>query len=159
MLPPSSSPLATSTLPSSAPDGWVLQRVYCGGADHLELVRSGCIGVLPVGLTPSDDTDRPCLKRLAPLSAALTAAAADMRGHTLCDYGSLSSTKTRSVMCEVVNHDLRLWLNELILFALSSRLTVVPPPPDAVCAMPPVPALGRRRPSAWGGGGKTPEDR
>ena len=77
-------------------------------ADRLQLVRSAFIEVLSVGQLPSVDADRPCLEWLAPLSAAFSSASADLRTHTLCNYASLSSAKARTVMCEMVSHDLRL---------------------------------------------------
>ena len=59
--------------------------------------------VLSVGLSPAADADRPCLERLALLSAAFTAA--DLRTHTLCNYFSFSTAKAGKVVCEMVNHD------------------------------------------------------
>ena len=97
----------------------------------------GCL--LSVRLLPSLDADRPCLERLAPLSAAFSTASAHLRTHTLCNYASLSSAKARTVMCEMVNHDLRLWANDLMRFALTSQPPVVPPPPDTAFAVPPLP--------------------
>ena len=52
-------------------------------ADSVKLVWSALIGVLSVGLPQSDDTGRPCLEWLFPLSAAFTAASADLRTQTL----------------------------------------------------------------------------
>ena len=120
--------------------------------DRLELVRSALIRVLSVGLLPSVNADRPCLERLAPLSAAVTTTSADLCTHTLCNYASLSSAKARSVMCEMVNHDLRLWVNELIRFDLTSQPPAVPHPPDTVFAVPPLPACGRTPAFCRGGG-------
>ena len=56
-------------------------------------------------------------------------------------------------MCEMVNHDLRLWVNELMRFALPSQPPVVPPPPDTVFAVPPLPAFSRMSTCFQGGGG------
>ncbi|MEP5245426.1 MAG: hypothetical protein ABJ111_00040, partial [Alphaproteobacteria bacterium] len=129
-----------------APDGCLMV------ADRLELVRSALIGVLSVLLSPSAAADRPYLERLAPLSSAVSSASADLRTQTLCNYASLSNAKARSVMCEMVNHDLRLWVNDLMRFALSSQPPLVPPPPDTMFAVPPLPAFGRTSAFCHGGG-------
>ena len=55
-------------------------------------------------------------------------------------------------MCEMVNHDLRLWVNYLMRFALTSQPPVVPPPPDMAFAVPPLPAFGRTSAFCQGGG-------
>ena len=99
-------------------------------ADRLDVVSSALIGVLSVGLVPSVDADRPCLERLAPLTAAFSSASADLRTHTLCNYASLSSAKASSVMWEMANHDLRLWVNDIMRFALTSQPPMVPHPLD-----------------------------
>ena len=121
-------------------------------ADHLELVPSALIGVLSVGLSQSNDADRSCMWRLSPLSAALTAASADLRTHTLSTYTSLSSGRARRVMCEVVVHDPRLQVNEIVRFVLSNQPPVAPPALDTVFAMPSVPAPGRTPTFCRGGG-------
>ena len=46
-------------------------------------------------------------------------------------------------MCEMVNHDLWLWVNDLMRFALTSQPPVVPPPQYTAFAVPPLPAFGR----------------
>lgn len=121
-------------------------------ADRLELVRSALVGVLSVGLSQTAEADPPCPERLAPLSATFTAASADVRTHTLCNYTSLSSAKGKRVMCDMVNHDLRPWVNELRRFTLRNQLPVVPPPPDTMLEQPPIPVSDCASTFCRGGG-------
>ena len=147
VLPPSSPPLATSTLPSSDPGRTAPPRGVIMIANRPELVRSAHIGVLSVGLSPSDGVDRPWLERQAPLSACFTEASADLWTHTLCNRTVLIACRAprRGALCaRWSNRDLRLiWVNELIRFALRGQPPAVPPPPDTVFAIPPVPATSR----------------
>lgn len=45
-------------------------------------------------------------------------------------------------MSGTVNGDLRVWEIDLIRFAQQNRLLAVPPPPETVLGMPPLPAFG-----------------
>lgn len=60
--------------------------------------------------------DRPCLARVSVLGVAFTAAAAQVRTHTLSNVLSMSTTAARGVMCDTANHDLSLSVHELIRF-------------------------------------------
>lgn len=80
-----------------------------------------------------------------------TATFADLRTLTLTNYSSLSTATGISVWWDMVNHDLRLWANELICFSLGIQPAVVPPPPKMVYDISPVPAVGRTVASFQGG--------
>lgn len=114
-------------------------------SDRLELVRFSLIGML---LSQTADADRLCLKRQVPLGAACTAAPADLRTHTLCNDTSLSSAKARSVMCEMINPNIRPWVNELMHFALRSPNACGA---DKVLELPLVSAFGRTSTFCRGG--------
>ena len=129
-------------MPFSGPYGRAPRRVYSGhrlpGARAIGGHRSAVHWA-----ALSEDADRPCLERPAPLSAAFTAASANLRTHTLCYYANLSSAKARIVMCDMVNYDLRIWMNELVRFTLTNQPPVVPPSPGTVFAVPLFSAVGR----------------
>ena len=112
-------------------------------ADRLELLRSAIVVVLSMGHASGVGDDRACLARVEALSASFTAAAAQFRTHILTNYTNLSTPAARGVMCDMVNHDLRLWLQELVRFAHHVRPEVIPPPAETVFAAPPVPAFDR----------------
>lgn len=107
-------------------EGWIMN------ANSLELLRLALVGVLCVGLLPDVVADRPCLDRVSVLSAVFTATSDDLRTHTLINYSILSTATARSVMGDMVNHDIRLWVNGLVRFSLGIQPAVVPPPPDMV---------------------------
>ncbi|CAN0494248.1 unnamed protein product, partial [Laminaria digitata] len=112
-------------------------------ADRLEFLRQALVAVLTVGLSADVADDRSCLARIASIDAAFVSASADLRRHTLCNGILLSGTAARAAMSDMVNDDLRLWVNDLTEFAQQVRPPTVPPPPDTVFAMPPVPAFQR----------------
>lgn len=105
--------------------------------DRLEFVRSALVGVLSVGLWPdaaaaaTAAADRNVSVSIVSLKARCSqAASADLRTHTLQNYSGLSTAATRSVMCEMlcakmVDHDLGLWVNELMLLPYIPVFTVV----------------------------------
>ena len=121
-------------------------------ADRLDLLRQALMAVLTVGLSADVADDRACLDRLAPVDVSFTSAAAGLRRHTLSSillrYGSAS----RAVMSDMVNEDLRLWVNDLMRFAQQVRPLTVPPQFNAVFNAPPVPAFGRTRNLCSSGG-------
>ena len=112
-------------------------------ADRLDFLRQALVAVLTVGLSAEVDEDRSCLARIALIDAAFVSASADLRRHTLSNVILLSGSAARAVMSDMVNNDLRLWVNELMKFAQQVRPPTVPPPPDTVFATPPVPAFKR----------------
>ena len=112
-------------------------------ADRLELFRSAIVAVLSIGLASGVGDDSACLARVAALCASFTAAAAELRAHILKNYTNLSTSAARGVICDMVNHNLRLWVQELVRFANQVRPEVIPPPADTVFDAPPVPAFDR----------------
>ena len=112
-------------------------------ADRLELLRSAIVPVLSIGLASGVGDDSSCLARVAALSASFTAVAAQLRTHILNNYASLSTPATQGVMCDIVNHDLRLWVQELVRFAHQVRPEVIPSPADTLFDAPRVPAFHR----------------
>ena len=82
-----------------------------------------------------------CLARVAAFSASFTVVAAQLRTRILNNYTNLSTPAARGVMCDMVNNDPRLWVNELVRFVHQVRPDVVPPPPGTALDTPPVPVL------------------
>lgn len=118
-------------------EGWILV------ADRLELLRTALLGLLSVGLLTVVPADRSRLDRVSTSGAVFTATSADLQFHTLNNYSSLSTAAARSVLFDMVDHDLRLWVNELMRFSTGIHPALVPPPPDMVFEMPPVPIFSR----------------
>ena len=112
-------------------------------SDRVDFLRQALVAVLSVGFSPGVAGDRPCLERVATIDAAFTSVSADLRRHTLSNIILLSGPKARAVMSEMVNDDLRLWVNDLMRFAQQVRPPMVPPPPDFAFSMPPVPSFKR----------------
>ena len=105
-------------------------------ADRLDLLRLTVVGVL----LPDISDDRLCLDRVSVLSDAFAAVVYNLRSHTLCNYGTLANDGARRVMIDMVNTDLRLWVNDMMLAPQQSSPVVVPPPSGTVFDMPPLPA-------------------
>ena len=112
-------------------------------ADRLDFLRPALVAVLSVGFSLDSDSDRHCRERMATIDAAFTSASADLRRHTLSNIILLSGPAARAVMSEMVNDDLRLWVNDLMRFAQQVRPPMVPPPSDFTFSMPPVPSFKR----------------
>ena len=111
-------------------------------ADRLDFMRQALVAVLSVGFSLYINGDRHCRERVATIDAAFTSASAALRRHTLSNI-VLSGPAARDVMSEMVNNDLRLWVNDLVLFAQPVRPPMVPPPSDFTFSMPPVPLFKR----------------
>ena len=112
-------------------------------ADRLDFLRQALVAVLSVGFSLDSDGDRHCRKRVATIDAAFTSASADLRRHTLSNIILLSGSAARATMSEMVNDDLRLWVNDLMRFAQQVRPPMVPSPSDFTFSMPPVPSFKR----------------
>ena len=112
-------------------------------ADRLDFMCQALVAVLSVGFSLDSDGDRHRRERVATIDAALTSASADLHRHTLSNIILLSGPAARAVMSEMVNDDLRLWVNDLMRFAQQVRPPMVPPPSDFTFSMPPVPSFKR----------------
>ena len=112
-------------------------------ADRLDSLRQALVAVLSVGFSLDSDGDRYCRERVATIDAAFASASADLRRHTLSNIFLLSGPATRAVISEMVNDDLRLWVNDLMRFAQQVRPPMVPPPSYFTFSMPPVPSFKR----------------
>ena len=110
-------------------------------ADRLELLRSAILTVLSAGLSSDVVDDSAGLARVAALCASFTAVVAQRRTYIFNNYTNLSTPAARGVMCDMVNNDPRLWVNELVRFVHQVRPDVVPPPPGTALDTPPVPVL------------------
>ena len=122
-------------------------------ADRLDFLRQALVAVLSVGFSLDSDGDRHCRERVATIDAAFTSASADLRRHTLSNIILLSGPAARAVMSEMVNDDLRLWVNDLMRFAQQVRPPIVPPSTDFTFSMPLVPSLKRTSVFCSSGGG------
>ena len=86
-------------------------------ADRLDFLRQALVAVLSVGFYLDSDGDRHCRERVATIDAAFTTVSADLRRHTLSNIFLLSGSAARAIMNNMVNDDLRLWVNDLMRFA------------------------------------------
>ena len=66
--------------------------------------------------------------------------------------GMLETDGARRVMIDIVNTDVRLWVNDMMLAAQQSSLEVVPPPSGKVFNTLPLPAFDRTGDVCRGGG-------
>ena len=66
--------------------------------------------------------------------------------------GMLENDGARRVMIDIVNTDVRLWVNDMMLAAQQSSLEVVPPPSGKVFNTLPLPAFDRTGDVCRGGG-------
>ena len=121
-------------------------------ADRLDFLRQALVAVLSVGFSLDSDGDRHCRETVATIDAAFTSASADLRRHTLSNIILLSGPTARAVMSEMVNDDLRLWVNDLMRFAQRARPPMVPPPSDFTFSMPSVPSFKRTSAFCYIGG-------
>ena len=118
-------------------------------ADRLDLLRLTVVAVLSVRLSPEISDDRLCLDRVSVLSDAFAAVIYKLRLHTLCIHGMLAHDGARRVMVDMVDTDLRLWVNDLMLAVQQASLVVqaspvvVPLPSGTMFDMPPLPAFDR----------------
>ncbi len=94
--------------------------------DHLELLRSAIVAAFSAGLASDVSDDSACLARVAALSASSTAVAAYLRTHVLINYTNLSTPAARGVICDMINHDLRVWVQDLVRFAYQVHPEVYP---------------------------------
>ena len=85
--------------------------------DHLELLRSAIVAAFSAGLASDVSDDSAYLARVAALIASFTAVAAQRRAHVLNNYTNLSAPTAWAVMRDMVNHDPRLWMEDLVRFA------------------------------------------
>ena len=113
--------------------------------DRLDLLRQARMAIFTVGLSADVADDRACLDRLAPVDASFISVAAGLRRHTLSNILLLSGSAAQVVMSEMMNDDLRLWVNDLMRFAQQVRPSTVPPQLNAVFDAPPAPAFSRAR--------------
>ena len=112
-------------------------------ADSLDFLRQALVAVLSAGCFFGSDGDRYFRERVATIDSAFKSASADLRRHTLSNIILLSGSATRAVMSEMVNDDIRRWVNDLMRFAQQVRPPMVPPPSDFKFSMPPVPSSKR----------------
>ena len=122
-------------------------------ADRLDFYHQALVAVLSVGVFLDSDGDRHCRERVATIDAAFTSASAELRRHTLDNIILLFGSAARAVMSEMVNDDLRLWVNDLMQFAQKVRPPMVPPPLDFTFSMPPVSSFKRTIAFRSSGGG------
>ena len=83
------------------------------------------MAILTVVFSLDSDGDRHRRKRVATIGTAFTSASADLRRHTLGNNILLSGYVARAVMSEIVNDDLRLWVNDLGRFAQQVRPPII----------------------------------
>ena len=103
-------------------------------ADRLDLLRLAVVAILSVSLLPGVADDRPCLARVNALGDAFTVAVMGLRAHTVSNY---------SMLCDMVNRDIALWVSEPMRAAQRSSPAVVPPPAVTVFDPPPMPEFVR----------------
>ena len=80
-------------------------------AGRLDFLRQALVAVLSVGFSLDSDGDRHCRERVATIDAAFMSASADLRRQTLSNIILLSGSAARAVMSEMVNDNLRPWVN------------------------------------------------
>lgn len=115
-------------------------------ADRVDFLLQALMMVLTVGDSANAADDRACLDRLAPIDASFTLASASLRRRTLSNTFLLSGFAPRAVMSEMMNDDLRLWVNDLMRLAQQVRPSGRPSLSNAVLDAPSARAFSRTRP-------------
>ena len=120
--------------------------------DRLDPLRLAVVAILSVGLSPGVAGDLPFLTRVNAIVDAFTVAVMGLRAHTFSNYSMLSAPESHAVQCDIVNHDIALWVSELMRAAQRSSPAVVPPPAGTVFDPPPMPEFVRTLHFCRGGG-------